>query len=133
MLQLRIFTKRRSVMEVNAWVREHVIKPFKRSSKWRRVRKEYLAAHPKCAVCAGEKGLQVHHVRDFSTHPELELDKRNLMTLCSKRRCHLFFGHLNYWKSINPRVRYDARLWRKKIKNRRTKEKKNGTFKTNTL
>ena len=32
---------------------------------------------------------------------------------------HLLFGHLNYWKSINPTVEEDVAIYSYKIKNRR--------------
>lgn len=108
---------------LNYFIREHIVKRFTRSSGWSKVRKEYLKIHNRCEVCGNKKSLQVHHKKDFSTHPELELDPTNLMTLCGKRRCHLLIGHLNYWKSINPDAVIDAKLWREKINKRRMPKK----------
>ena len=79
----------------------------------------------RCCLCntkqTAAKGkevkLEVHHIKDFSEHPELELDPDNLTTLCSK--CHFMLGHLKYWKSINPTVVADSRWFYNKIKNRR--------------
>src|SRR3990167_2401737 len=83
-----------------------------RSSEWRRVRAEHLARNPLCALCGGEKTLEVHHIKMFSTNPELELDKNNLITLCESGKngvvCHRFFGHLGNYKSINPFVAGDV-------------------------
>jgi len=102
-----------------SFIREHVVKPLTRSRGWRKVRKAHIKKHPYCEVCGSKKGVEVHHVEDFSEHPELELDPNNLISLCRKRRCHLLFGHLNNFKSINPKVRDDAETWSAKIKNRR--------------
>ena len=99
-------------------VKEHIVKRFTRSKHWYRTRKNYLKLFPTCAVCGRKKFLSVHHIKDFSTYPELELDVNNLITLCMKK-CHLLFGHLNYWKSINPDVEKDAKIWKEKIKKRR--------------
>ena len=91
----------------------------KRSSEWSRVRKEYLAKHPKCFICLGEKKITVHHILPFHLHPELELDKKNLVTLCegkSTLNCHLIFGHWNnFAKKYNPHIMEDAKIWRKRL------------------
>lgn len=100
-----------------SFFREHIVKRFTRSRGWSRVRREHIKKNPECAVCGKSRGLEVHHVLDFSNHPELELEPTNLMTLC--RTDHLVFGHLKSWKSINPYLRYDAEVWNQKIKGRR--------------
>ena len=93
-----------------------------RSKMWPKVRKEYLKKHPKCFVCLGTKKITVHHRRPFHTHPELELDFKNFLTLCENDKnginCHLAFGHLGNFKSWNENVIEDAALWRKKLLNR---------------
>jgi len=91
-----------------------------RSPQWEQVRKDFLKAHPLCAVC-GRKGSllkpnEVHHIKPFHLHPELELDPNNLITL--ERDFHLLFGHLMDWKSYNPDVVKDAEEWNLKISNR---------------
>ena len=53
-----------------------------RSDQWPKVRKTHLASHPTCELCGGEKKLEVHHMRPFHLHPELELEPSNLITLC---------------------------------------------------
>lgn len=94
----------------------------KRSSEWPKVRAQYLKQHPKCYVCLGTVKIQVHHVKPFHLHPELELDRKNLITLCENKKgginCHLAFGHLGSFKSINQAVRDDTKVWRLKILNR---------------
>jgi len=94
----------------------------KRSSKWVTVRKKYLLEHNKCAVCGGNKALEVHHKKPFHMHPELELDFNNFITLCEAKTngvtCHLLFGHLGNYKSININVDSDVKAWNNKIKNR---------------
>lgn len=86
-----------------------------RSPQWAGVRDAHLKDNPTCIVCGGIAGLQVHHVRPFHIHPELELDLTNLVTLCTKNgtlNCHVRFGHLdNFRLKWNPNIREDAALW----------------------
>ena len=106
-----------------------------RSSQWHRVRNKHLLREPTCVVCGRKgRGLQVHHIKPFHLHPHLELDPRNLVTLCQVkgRDHHLLLGHLNEWESYNEHVREDAKrfyrktaaqiradaLWQKKVKQR---------------
>src|SRR3990167_2204595 len=93
-----------------------------RSSDWSKVRKEHLRLHPRCAVCLGIAKREVHHKKMFYTNPELELSPENLITLCESKKngvtCHQFFGHLGNYKSINPEVKEDALIWRRKIQER---------------
>jgi hypothetical protein len=98
--------------------REQIVKRFGRSRGWRKVRKRHIRKFPVCASCGRKKKPEVHHIKDFSTHPELELAADNLITLCRKR-CHLLIGHLLSWKSINPEVSADSRWLRLKIEGRR--------------
>ncbi len=92
----------------------------KRSGRWRAVEKRHLAAHPRCIVCGTTKFLRVHHVRPYHVYPELELEPTNLVTLCQSpwHNCHLYVGHLGDYKSWNPAVKSDARMWAKKMKQR---------------
>lgn len=97
-----------------------------RSSKWPAARAQHLKYHPVCAVCGGAEKLEVHHIRPFHLHPELELDPTNFITLCEALKggvnCHLFFGHLGNFKSFNTNVVTDAAQWQDKIKQRPTEE-----------
>lgn len=97
--------------------REFFVKTTTRSSGWGKIRKNHVKKHCSCAVCGKTKKLEVHHIKDFSEHKELELDPNNLITLCS--RCHLLFGHLGYWRSINPTIVEDSKWFIEKIRNRR--------------
>lgn len=93
----------------------------KRSGKWPTVRKAHLAKNPSCEVCGGTKKIEVHHIKPFHLHPELELDPSNLISLCegaSDVNCHLLFGHLGNFKSLNKNVVEDSAEWNKKIKDR---------------
>lgn len=95
----------------------------KRSSHWTKVREEHLKIQSCCQVCGSVFNLAVHHIRPFHTHPELELDPKNLITLCEgghpyHLNCHFLFGHLLNWSSWNPHVIEDAKIWSEKIKNR---------------
>lgn len=97
-----------------------------RSPHWPTVRKHHLEREPACVFCGSTVGVQVHHIRKFSKHPELELDDGtdgtgtdgNLVTLCGPEHhnCHLIFGHLLSFLSDNPDVRKDAAWFRAKVK-----------------
>lgn len=93
-----------------------------RSTKWTSVRKKFLETNNRCAVCGGTKKLEVHHKKPFHKHPELELDTNNLIALCEAKTngvtCHLLFGHLGNYKSINNSVDRDVVDWNKKIRER---------------
>lgn len=83
-----------------------------RSPEWPRVEKEHLLHEPACVACGHRgKGLQVHHIKPFHLHPSLELDPRNLITLCEikGRDHHLLLGHLDDWEAYNPNVRDDVK------------------------
>ena len=90
-----------------------------RSSSWPAVRRAHIEDHPGCAVCGGSKNLEVHHVRPFNMHPELELSPGNLISLCESKKngvtCHLFFGHLGNYRSWNKNVVEDTVAWHSKI------------------
>ena len=102
-----------------SFIREQIIKRATRSSGWSKVRKEHIKKHPTCAGCGRKDGLEVHHIKDFSEHPELELDPDNLITLCDKAmRCHLTFGHLGNWKSINRWVIENCKWFLGRVLNR---------------
>lgn len=75
-----------------------------RSSQWHVVAHEHLAREPHCRICKRKDKVQVHHLKPFHLHPELELDPDNLVTLCEGEGTddhHLWFGHLGSWHSIN--------------------------------
>jgi len=88
-----------------------------RSPQWGRVEKEHLQREPTCVAC-GYRGhhLQVHHVKPFHLHPQLELDPDNLITLCTApgREHHLLLGHLDEWKSYNEHIRADVKHFYRK-------------------
>ena len=94
----------------------------KRSGKWPTAREHHLEQHPTCAVCGGKVKLEVHHKKPFHIHPELELDPTNFITLCEADKdgvnCHLLFGHLGNFKSLNDEVESDSAQWNNKIKSR---------------
>lgn len=87
-----------------------------RSPEWPRVAHEHLANEPACMVCGHRgHGLQVHHIKPFHLHPDLELDPNNLITLCELRGRdhHLLIGHLDNWESHNVQVRADCKRYHK--------------------
>jgi hypothetical protein len=86
-----------------------------RSGHWRTVEEEFRAEHPTCEACDGAIDLQIHHRMDFHTaillgRPDLELDPRNLITLCMgpELQHHLLLGHLDDYRSYNPAVANDV-------------------------
>jgi len=93
-----------------------------RSGKWRAVRAKHLEKFPKCAVCGGDKKLEVHHKVPFNLDCLKELDPSNLITLCESNKngvnCHLLFGHLGNFKAVNINVEGDANYWSVKIQKR---------------
>src|ERR1700729_690052 len=94
-----------------------------RSTKWPAVERAHLAKQPRCVACsdrAAPKNLQVHHIIPLHfclriRRPDLELDERNLITLCESESrvdtCddhHLLVGHLGDFESANLHVVHDA-------------------------
>ncbi len=85
---------------------------LQRSPEWNKVRMAHLSRitdQQYCAVCQGTTQLEVHHIIPFHLchlvyRGDLELDERNLMTLCevSQNNHHLLLGHLNNWEIYNP-------------------------------
>ena len=87
-----------------------------RSSNWSKVRKEFVKKNNTCSACGTKKKLEVHHILPFYLYPQLELDTKNLISLC--RRHHLTFGHLMNYKSYNTTVKGDCDVYNHKIENR---------------
>jgi hypothetical protein len=94
-----------------------------RSPEWPRVEKAHLVAHPYCEACGPSMPpgtpVNVHHVLPFHYvaalgRPDLELDDRNLITLCETEHDrpaenhHLLIGHLDDFKSSNLDVMVDS-------------------------
>jgi hypothetical protein len=98
-----------------SWLRERFL-GTPRSGKWPAVRKQHLEREPACAACGRTKNLDVHHIKPFKDHPELELDDGNLISLCGDP-CHFVHGHLMSWMRSNPDVRADCEAYRRKMLN----------------
>jgi HNH endonuclease len=88
-------------------------------------KKAFLQLHPHCAACSksitvGE--MNVHHIIPYHYcievgRPDLELDIRNLITLCANTNGyehHLLIGHLGDWQSYNPNIIKDIVTYRGK-------------------
>ena len=90
-----------------------------RSPEWQKVRRKHLEKNPNCALCGGNKVIEVHHIQPFHLHPTLELEPTNLITLCESGDngivCHRAFGHLGNYKKMNPSVVSDVKEWNKKL------------------
>ena len=85
---------------------------LKRSPEWPRVEKDFLSKNHVCAACGSRQKLNAHHMFPFhfvvlSGRPDLELDERNLITLCTNQNFehHLLVGHLDDYESYNPKVK----------------------------
>ena len=93
-----------------------------RSGHWATVRKHHLESFPTCAVCGGSETIEVHHIKPFHLHPDLELEPLNLITLCESKKnginCHLAVGHIGNFKSLNATVETDAAFLLAKLKGR---------------
>lgn len=98
-----------------SWLRDRLV-GSPRSGKWAAVRKQHLEREPACAACGRKKNLEVHHIKPFKDHPELELDDGNLISLCGDP-CHFVHGHLMSWMRSNPDVRADCEAYRQKMRN----------------
>src|SRR3990167_9872544 len=83
-----------------------------RSPQWPKVRAEHLKKFPNCALCGGNKVIEVHHIQPFHLKLELELEFSNLITLCEEGKngvtCHLHYGHLGNYRSFNKDVITDT-------------------------
>jgi hypothetical protein len=94
-----------------------------RSPEWPHVEKVHRLLQPRCTCCAdgmaSNAGTQVHHVFPFHYcvalgRADLELDQRNLVTLCEDEKGkpaqnhHLLVGHLDDFQSSNLDVVEDA-------------------------
>ena len=90
-------------------VRDHIT-GGKRSSKWGEVKKQHLKEYPTCASCGTSNKLEVHHIKPFHLHPDLELEQSNLITLCMESDCHLLVGHGDNFKAYNPNVVDNANI-----------------------
>lgn len=93
---------------------------YRRSEKWEEVRKTYLAEFPKCSMCEVTGAVEAHHIYPFHIcielgRPDLELDKRNLVTLCEgegSNEHHFLIGHLGGWESFNTILRADLKVFK---------------------
>lgn len=97
------------VVAVAHGILHEAVKRIRRSPKWRGVEKAHLKREPRCRACNGINHVAVHHIQPFHLHPELELDEKNLITLCMGRyECHLRVGHGGSFRCYNPNVVTDA-------------------------
>jgi 5-methylcytosine-specific restriction endonuclease McrA len=92
-----------------------------RSPHWPTVRKHHLEREPACAVCGTKEDLNVHHILSFHTHPELELEDSNLITLC--RHDHWVWGHLLDWKADDPDIRQHIEVFKERVRHAKEKLK----------
>jgi hypothetical protein len=91
-----------------------------RSARWKDVARTHLAKQPQCVACRHPGApVCVHHIFPFHFcvalgRPDLELDERNLVTLCGESDVHgagdhhLLIGHFDDYESMNLHVRREA-------------------------
>jgi hypothetical protein len=108
-----------------------------RHPHWNKINEGYLKKQPKCVVCGISENVVAHHIYPMHLCSEvgradLELDERNLITLCengSISNHHLLIGHLGSFESYNPEIDTDVVKFKCKkdqfIKNNITWMKKN--------
>lgn len=92
---------------------------LERSPHWGKIKQKFLEQNPYCVACGPTESvkrvMQVHHREPFhycvlAGRPDLELDARNLVTLCESQEGehaedhHLTLGHLRDFGSYNPQV-----------------------------
>lgn len=87
----------------------------RRSSKWPKLRANWLKVHPGCEYC-NRVAVEVHHKIPFHFRPEWECDLSNLQSVC--RRCHLHLAHCGNWKLWNDHCDEIAKLFRDGIRGR---------------
>jgi hypothetical protein len=95
-----------------------------RSPKWPAVERAFRKLHSQCVCCIVKSitHIQIHHRFPFHYcvalgRPDLELDPRNLITLCegpshTSPNHHELVGHLADWKSSDLEVAEDAITFR---------------------
>src|ERR1035438_7627686 len=79
-----------------------------RNGHWPVVEHVFLKDHPVCEACGSKEKLNVHHMKPFHLYPALELDPKNLITLCMDKECHILLGHGGDFKAYNPDVIKDV-------------------------
>lgn len=91
---------------------------YTRSPQWPTVERHFLASFPSCAHCPPgvKRKVNVHHKFPFhlvkaAKYDHLELDPRNLITLCRDGSdSHLLLGHFDSFGSYNVDIDHDARV-----------------------
>lgn len=96
------------------WLFNNRIREAYRSPKWSTIRNQHLKQQPNCMLCGSPHKPEVHHIIPVHVDPTRELDQDNLVTLCDKY-CHFIFGHLMNWKSWNPDIIKDIKIFNHKI------------------
>jgi len=83
-----IFLDRKKEDSILFFTSEYDFNPenFKNKKKWLRMKSEILYEKGCCEICSNDRCLHVHHIMPRSSHPELAMDKENLMVLCED--CH---------------------------------------------
>lgn len=94
--------------------------PFgKRHSGWSGLRNGHLVMNPVCVACGTKNNLTVHHIIPVNIDPDLELDPKNLVTMCQHH--HFAIGHWNNWRRYNINVIEDS-IELRKIYDKRLEE-----------
>ena len=120
--EIRLNQRKHSMTKIDHGQAEAQRHGMARSPHWPAVEKAHLKRQPTCVACAhAHTGpVQVHHIFPFHYaialgRPDLELDDRNLITLCETeagspaQNHHILIGHLTNFQWANLDVEQDAR------------------------
>ena len=104
------------------WVRGVPLGGIARNSNWNKFVKDLIIVRGnKCEITGGAKKLIGHHIIPFHKRPDLEMVKENIIIVSEKvfgSNIHLAMCHLGNFKSWNPNIEEDAKMWLEKITNR---------------
>lgn len=104
--------------ELSEWIPELIahddIHAFYNTTAWKHLRRQVLEEqHHECQLCRAEGKMvpadTVHHVKEVKEHPELALDKNNLMCLC--RECHEKIHGRDGFALLHKKKRWTDEKW----------------------
>ena len=79
-----------------------------RNPAWEKESRAWLQTHNECEASGSKDNLTVHHVKPVHLYPELEMEPKNWMALCTDWMSfdlHRMVGHLGNWSHFNPHAR----------------------------
>lgn len=100
-----------NVEQIKELIKSNNIKAFYNSAAWLHIRDEVLEEqHHECQICKAKgiytEAVTVHHIKHLRQHPELALNKSNLMAVC--KDCHNELHH----RCVNkPKLQLNIERW----------------------